>query len=787
MEDLEEIRHLGRGAFGEVLLMKQKSSGLLCAVKRLSKTTMTAGEEVEHLAEVKALQALNHPCILRYYGSLEGKEQLSLVMEYADAGDLQQLVKGQADLKKNFEGAVLFALFAQLAVAVAHVHAHRVLHRDLKPSNVMLTSSGLLKLGDFGVAKVLAGTTVMDQMTCVGSPTYMAPEIVGGEPYGAPCDVWSLGVILYELTTFRRPFEGRSLGELVMRISSGQFQGIGTHLSDMPGGHAIEDSVNPLIARMLVTDVKRRAKMPEVLRIQTLQLFVTSMRTCATIVASAIADAKEPTSSKEIEMLETAGVDVLTRTSEEAQTVKKPAADAAKLPKFPKEARNSLAAKATKEVVEDSLAFSMTSDGAFSSMSSTPGRMTSKAGTHADAEITFSLTATDATNLAASKLPKETLTSKSQLTSIQGLTQSQDRGALRGVLGNVLEESAEEDQGSSLHGTRAMEEAVLADAMNERTSTIQGPSDTANAGHAKQKKEESLGYDGSIHMGHVNPGWHVRTALQSSGNSSGSSTPSNSPPWSRDGDRPRLPSNPSAPKSRSGHEDERPSPSPVGHRNLGAPALRAAGAVLGSQGPSPAAKSSAQKPSVSQMGAARRQPSQGSSRSSQSRDNDRSVTWPSMPPVEVVVDKRPVPRKSSHQGPAVSRSQLRSTTPPAGRPTTPESARLARLEKERLRSMQRNGAMTIPFFDGPPGSSQPSPPKAFLESIQAHDHRQKQRDSEKLQADLQDKSPSVPHLPAAKSVPAIAGGHASSPSPARRGSAQDRKSHSTGGGKLKLG
>eukprot|EP00435_Cladocopium_sp_Y103_P060534 s561_g22.t1 len=232
MDDFEEVRHLGRGAYGEVLLMRQTSTGLLCAVKKLGKTAMTAGEEAEHLAEVKALQALQHPCILRYYGSTELDESVSLVMEFADAGDLQHLLKAQADSGNLFEAAQLFALFSQLVIAVAHVHSNRVLHRDLKPSNVMLTSDGLVKLGDFGVAKVLAGTTVMDNMTCVGSPTYMAPEIVSGDPYGAACDVWSLGVILYEMASFQRPFEGRSLGELVMRISSGQFKDLGEQIRE---------------------------------------------------------------------------------------------------------------------------------------------------------------------------------------------------------------------------------------------------------------------------------------------------------------------------------------------------------------------------------------------------------------------------------------------------------------------------------------------------------------------------------------------------------------------------
>lgn len=837
MDDYEELEHLGRGAFGEVLLMKQKSTGLLCAVKRLTKQSLTAAEEAEHLSEVKALQALQHPCILKYYGSLEGKESLSLVMEYADAGDLQQLLRRQADTQALFEAVTLFAIFAQLVVAVAHAHKHRVLHRDLKPSNVMLTSSGVLKLGDFGVAKVLAGTTACDQMTCVGSPTYMAPEIVSGEPYGSPCDVWSLGVILYELSSFRKPFEGRSLGEIVMRISSGKFAALGTHLADRPGGRSIEDAVNPLIARMLVSEAKRRAKMPEVLCTPALQLFVQSLRSSAVVVASAIKSSKEPEAS-EGAMLDAAVADALLLASgtSPSSPSSAPTAAASQDRSLPPpapgggggkgEVRSSLASKASKkEVEEDSLAFSLTSDGDDSSASS---RMASLLRKRPDGEVSFNLTATDATNvlqLSATKRVRgeapggaASSSSKTALQKTAGHGRSQDAAALRSVLGDVLEEESgggfpegEEDAtwdpsappvapsssssfpsddtvvqshraaataSSSLSGTRAMEAAVLQDAM--------GGSRTLDGADARSRKHVLQEFGGTQDVdGFVNPSWKISTRTQghSSGFSSGSSSPSNagSPPWSSEGgsggERPPL-GRPAARPTPGYKAEDKPLPSHAGRSSPGgvhgAPSLRSAGdrAVRGNQ---PQQVKIQARNQASAYEVVQRKSSRGSSRSSQSQDNDRSVTWPQIE-VHVPDMRHKLPRGAGGvaQQQQQPRVHLRSTTPPAaGRPSTPESARQARIEKERLRSMQRNGALTIPFFDKPA-----APPQGFLERMNQHQHQQEEAASEDI---ARSGAAARKMLPATRSQPAIHGakGAGASPSPGRNVGTQDGRRQSS--------
>jgi len=288
MEDYEELRHLGRGAFGDVVLCRRRGDGQFCAVKRIPCCDAFADKRSETEAEVEALQSLQHPGILRLFCSIKDSYNLNIVTEYADAGDLQQLLRRRADAGRTLEAAALLSLFAQLADAVRHVHGHRMLHRDLKPSNVLLTSGGLVKLGDFGVSKVLAGTAVLDHMTCVGSPIYMAPEIVNGQPYGPPCDIWSLGVILYELCALRKPFQGRSLGEVALRIMTGQY-------APLTDGSTAEQSsvagaVAPLIARMLVLDPNQRVDIDEVLHNPVVGLFVASPLSCQVCVAALIRD-----------------------------------------------------------------------------------------------------------------------------------------------------------------------------------------------------------------------------------------------------------------------------------------------------------------------------------------------------------------------------------------------------------------------------------------------------------------------------------------------------------------
>ena len=97
--------------------------------------------------------------------------------------------------------------FTQICVALKHVHDRKILHRDIKSQNIFMTKSGLVKLGDFGIARVLSSTAEM-AATVVGTPYYLSPEIVQSNTYGFKTDIWSIGVLLYEMCALRPPFNG---------------------------------------------------------------------------------------------------------------------------------------------------------------------------------------------------------------------------------------------------------------------------------------------------------------------------------------------------------------------------------------------------------------------------------------------------------------------------------------------------------------------------------------------------------------------------------------------------
>lgn len=140
-------------------------------------------------------------------------------------GDLSFHIKRRQAKGERFTETEIFNWFVQLCLALEYIHGRKVLHRDLKSQNVFLTGNNTVKLGDFGISRVLENTTT-SAMTVVGTPYYMSPEVCQNMPYTFKSDVWALGCVLYELCTLKHAFSADNLLGLVFKIVQDKYEPI---------------------------------------------------------------------------------------------------------------------------------------------------------------------------------------------------------------------------------------------------------------------------------------------------------------------------------------------------------------------------------------------------------------------------------------------------------------------------------------------------------------------------------------------------------------------------------
>ncbi|XP_052606567.1 putative sperm motility kinase W [Peromyscus californicus insignis] len=213
---------IGHGAFGSVQLAYHRLTGIPVAVKVIENLE----EDLRFiLSEMVALDKLHHPNIIRLFQVLVTPEQVCFITEFAPGGDLFQRVMEEGRLQEEEAQKI----FGQILSAIKYCHDLDIVHRDLKPENILLDEEGNVKLADFGLAtKYRAGTLLQRQC---GTKTFNAPEQVLGLGYdGKKTDVWSLGVLLYFITTGNHPFQGDTMEEIQGKIVTGKYD-IPAHVS----------------------------------------------------------------------------------------------------------------------------------------------------------------------------------------------------------------------------------------------------------------------------------------------------------------------------------------------------------------------------------------------------------------------------------------------------------------------------------------------------------------------------------------------------------------------------
>lgn len=245
-DEFEPLEVIGRGSFGQIRKVRRLADGQILARKEISYQSMTPKEKSQLIAEFRILKSLNHPNIVQYYhhDHIAEEHTVHLYMEYCGGGDLSHIIKQCQGANTLVPENVVWSVFTQLVLALFRCHYNTdppppddpfldtdctaapptpdsfVLHRDIKPDNVFLDEHYSVRLGDFGLAKMLDQDNSLAR-TYVGTPYYMSPEVLTDQPSTPHSDIWSLGCVMYELCALHPPFQAKTHLLLSQKIRDG--------------------------------------------------------------------------------------------------------------------------------------------------------------------------------------------------------------------------------------------------------------------------------------------------------------------------------------------------------------------------------------------------------------------------------------------------------------------------------------------------------------------------------------------------------------------------------------
>lgn len=167
--DYEVLKPIGKGKFAIVYRALRKTDNLVVALKRINVDAIDEKARDKCLKEVRLLQSLDHPNIIRYMDSFITDNDLVIAVEWAAAGDLKRQLRKAQERGVGFEERIIWKYFSQICDAIKHMHDKRIMHRDLKPANIFLTLDGTVKVGDLGLSRELSEETVQAHSK-VGTP-----------------------------------------------------------------------------------------------------------------------------------------------------------------------------------------------------------------------------------------------------------------------------------------------------------------------------------------------------------------------------------------------------------------------------------------------------------------------------------------------------------------------------------------------------------------------------------------------------------------------------------------
>ncbi|KAH0788299.1 STE family protein kinase [Histomonas meleagridis] len=255
--EFEKVREIGKGGYGIVAEILHKPTGTRLAGKLIDPKFVEDENSKVLQSEISVLKETSSPYTIKYYGTIKFEGKLCILMDLCDRGSLRDIIDYRNEVLT--EEQIAFVMH-DLLMALKILHKKQIIHRDIKAANILVTSKGDIKVTDFGVSRQFDATAkTLSTMSIIGTPYWMAPEVIEGRKYSFPADIWSVGTTAVELAEGGPPYCEFPPTRAMVEISSRGFPGF-------RNGNSLSDEFQDFVSRCMVINPAKRATPEELLQ-----------------------------------------------------------------------------------------------------------------------------------------------------------------------------------------------------------------------------------------------------------------------------------------------------------------------------------------------------------------------------------------------------------------------------------------------------------------------------------------------------------------------------------------